>query len=89
MMTSPNGDEMAVITRNGPMGRLEDTLKMSVQFAGAHRNYLVIDPVAAVGTGWAQRTIAGGMKADCLLPGYQDVMLVIGIDTPPSVVTSP
>ena len=89
MMTSDQGDELAVIVRHGPMGRLQDTAQITLPFTRAHRQYLLLDPFAAPDTGHTQSTLPAGTTVDCVLPAYQDVMLIVGLDALPPALTSP
>lgn len=89
MMNSPDGDELAVVVRKGPMGRPQDRLEVSLDFHRAHKMYLIVDPFAAADTHLACRGIPGGSgSVDFAMDGYLDVMLVLGTHAMPPVVSA-
>ena len=70
------------------MGRVEDQLKISLDFTRVHKTFLVIDPFAATETHVACRNMPGGKSVDFTLEGYQDVLLILATDSTPSVLSA-
>jgi hypothetical protein len=84
MMKSPEGDEVAVVVRKGPMGRPQDRLQISLDFNRAHKNYLIVDPFAGAETPLKSRSFPGGNRNLLFeMAGFQDVLLVLGVDAKP------
>jgi hypothetical protein len=83
MMKASDGDELAVAVRNGPMGRPQDKLDISVKFNRNHKKYVIIDPFAAVETQMRTSNSPGGKSVDFVMEGYQDVLLILGTDSVP------
>lgn len=76
-MQRPDGAELAVITRRGPGGHVEDALEIELTWQRPHEQLSVLDPFAAGGGIELQIIANTGVKTNISLAGYQDVILVL------------
>jgi len=77
-MTADDGAEMAVITRRGPQGKLQDTMDISLKWTKPHATLQVLDPFATRSQQVATQVPDDKAGPTIKFYGYQDVLLVIG-----------
>ena len=59
-------------------------MNISVNFDRNHKKYILIDPFASIETQIQCVKASGDKKADFIMEGYQDVLLILGADSIPS-----
>jgi hypothetical protein len=76
-MSADDGREMAIITRPGTAGRSQDQLEIELNWKAKHEHLTLLDPFAASSRESQEIPVNTDLKAKIVMPGYQDVMLII------------
>lgn len=76
-MTNPDGQELAIIVRRGPGGRLADDLTITLKWQSPHTKLTLPDPFAAESHRVRTQDADKPHAATVTLRGYQDALIIL------------